>query len=245
MEDKIENVRKIIKNAKKIVFFGGAGISTASGIPDFRGKEGLYRIKSEYGVSYEEMLSHTYYKENPFNFFKFYKTSMIHSVAKPNAAHIALADFEKSHQNCLTVVTQNIDGLHQKAGANNVIELHGSVHRNYCELCHTFYSLDEIMNMNIVPKCPKCGGTIKPDVVLYEEPLDQDNIYSATKAFESADVVIIGGTSLNVYPAAGLVSYYRGKHIILINLEKTQADQYAEYVFHDDITKVLPELLKG
>jgi NAD-dependent deacetylase len=226
------------------VFFGGAGISTASGIPDFRGKEGLYRLKSEYGVGYEEMLSHTYYKEQPFNFFKFYKTCMIHPLAKPNAAHIALANFENNNPFKLTIVTQNIDGLHQKAGSNNVIELHGSVNRNHCEICHSFYSLKEIMNMNIVPKCPKCGGIIKPDVVLYEEPLNQDDIINATKAFSQADVVIIGGTSLNVYPAAGLVSYYRGSHIILINLEKTSQDQYAEYVFHEDITEILPKLLE-
>ena len=242
MNTQIEDVREIVKNSKKIVFFGGAGISTASGIPDFRGKDGLYKLKSEYGVSYEEMLSHTYYEFNPSNFFKFYKSSMVHLDAKPNLAHIALAEYEHKYPHKLTVITQNIDGLHQIAGSSNVIELHGSIYRNYCEKCHKAYSLEEIMKLDNVPKC-KCGGKIKPDVVLYEEPLDQNVILSAVNAIENADVLIVGGTSLNVYPAAGLISYFKGKTIVLINYEKTNKDEYANYIFHDDITKILPEIL--
>lgn len=213
----IEKLQKLIDNAKHIVFFGGAGVSTESGIKDFRSKDGLYRLQSKYGRPYEEMLSHTYFMNHTDTFYQFYREFMINTTAKPNAAHKYLAELEKKKE--LTVITQNIDGLHQMAGSRNVIELHGSIHRNYCMDCHEFYSLEDILKMDNTPRCPHCGGIIKPDVVLYEEGLDSSNLYGAIGALERADLLIVAGTSLKVYPASGLIQYYGGRTIVVINKE--------------------------
>ncbi|MGN1295659.1 MAG: NAD-dependent protein deacylase [Bacilli bacterium] len=239
---KLEVCKKRIRNAKKIVFFGGAGVSTASGIPDFRSPQGLYNIKSKYGIPYEVMLSRTFFEKNPKTFFDFYKNTMINLDAKPNKAHLALADFQKRHHN-IVVITQNIDNLHNQAGSTNVLELHGSEFRNYCTKCHKFFPIEDVKWALDIPQC-ECGGIIKPDVVLYEESLDYSVLEGAMKACQEADVMIVGGTSLNVYPAASLVNFYRGDSLIVINKEGTVADKQADYVFHDDITKVLPLLLE-
>lgn len=216
--DEIKELQDLINNAKKIVFFGGAGVSTESGIPDFRSEKGLYKLKSKYGVQYETILSHDYYENNTLTFFKFYREFMINTTAQPNQAHKYLAKLEKRKD--LWIITQNIDGLHQLAGSKNVIELHGSIHRNYCEKCMKLYSLDEILNKDIIPKCDKCGGIIKPDVVLYQEPLDERVITKAIIKIQEADLLIVAGTSLNVYPAAGLINYFFGDNIVLINKDK-------------------------
>lgn len=242
-DEKVSELNKIIKNAKKVVFFGGAGVSTASGISDFRSEKGLYNIKSKYGTSYEEMLSHEYFFNHPLIFYKFYKEAMINKSAKPNLAHIALSKFEKDYPDKLTIITQNIDNLHQLAGSKNVLELHGSVYRNNCLQCGEFYDVDFILNSNNLPICPKCGGLVKPDVVLYQEQLNEEILDKAIRACTEADVMIVGGTSLMVYPAAYLIQYFYGKTLIMINKQVTQYDSFANYVFHDDITKVLPLLL--
>lgn len=235
----VAKLKDVIKTAKKIVFFGGAGVSTSSGIPDFRGEKGLYAIKSEYGVSYETMLSHSYYVDYPETFFDFYKKKMLFPDALPNKAHTCLVKLEEMGKD-VSVVTQNIDGLHQLAGSKKVIELHGSVLRNYCEKCHTFFDLDHIINSKAVPLCSKCGGRVKPDVVLYEEPLDSQSIQEAVEAIAKADLIIVGGTSLNVYPAAGLIRYRKqGSCLTIINYERTNYDSYADIVIHDDIGKTL------
>lgn len=216
--DEIKELQDLINNAKKIVFFGGAGVSTESGIPDFRSEKGLYKLKSKYGVPYETILSHDYYENNTLTFFKFYREFMINTSAQPNQAHKYLAKLEKRKD--LWIITQNIDGLHQLASSKNVIELHGSIHRNYCEKCMKLYSLDEILKKDIIPKCDKCGGIIKPDVVLYQEPLDERVITKAIIKIQEADLLIVAGTSLNVYPAAGLINYFFGDNIVLINKDK-------------------------
>ena len=220
MEEKIIELANAIKKAKKIVFFGGAGVSTESGIRDFRSKEGLYNLKSKYGVNYETILSHTYYEYNKEIFFKFYREFMINKEAKPIFAHIFLAKLENEYHKNIKIITQNIDNLHQEAGSKNVIELHGSIMRNYCEKCARFYSLEDILKMDNIPICPKCGGYIKPDVVLYEEGLDTNVITKALISLQEADLLIIGGTSLNVYPASSFISYFFGDNIFLINKEK-------------------------
>ena len=219
MENYINEIKTLIENAKSIVFFGGAGVSTESGIKDFRSKDGLYRLHSKYGKPYEVMLSHSYFEENVDTFYEFYKEFMI-TNAKPNDAHKFLAFLENVKHKKVTIITQNIDGLHQIAGSKNVIELHGSIHRNYCEKCMKLYSLDEILNKDIIPKCDKCGGIIKPDVVLYQEPLDERVITKAIIKIQEADLLIVAGTSLNVYPAAGLINYFFGDNIVLINKDK-------------------------
>ena len=219
-DEKIIKLEKAIKNAKNIVFFGGAGVSTESGIKDFRSKDGLYNLKSKYGVNYETILSHSYYEYNKDIFFKFYREFMINKEAKPNFAHLFLAKLENEYHKNITIITQNIDNLHQEAGSKKVIELHGSIMRNYCEKCAKFYTLDEILKMDNIPICPKCGGFIKPDVVLYEEGLDTNTITKALIALQEADLLIIGGTSLNVYPASSFISYFFGDNIFLINKEK-------------------------
>lgn len=216
--DEVKELQDLINNAKKIVFFGGAGVSTESGIPDFRSEKGLYKLKSKYGVPYETILSHDYYENNTLTFFKFYREFMINTTAQPNHAHKYLAKLEERKD--LWIITQNIDGLHQLAGSKNVIELHGSIHRNYCEKCMKLYSLDEMLNKDIVPKCDKCGGIIKPDVVLYQEPLDERVICKAIIKIQETDLLIVAGTSLNVYPAAGLINYFYGNNIVLINKDK-------------------------
>ncbi|NLY82719.1 MAG: NAD-dependent protein deacylase [Clostridiales bacterium] len=237
-----KRLEKIIEASNDIVFFGGAGVSTESNIPDFRSEEGLYNAKQEYGKTPEEMISHSFYKNNTAMFFDYYKSNLIYREAKPNKAHMALASLEKEGK-LKAIVTQNIDGLHQAVGSKTVYELHGSVMRNYCSKCNDFYSLDFIMDEkncnNQVPICPKCGGVIKPDVVLYEEALNQEIIENAVKAIASADTLIVGGTSLVVYPAAGLISYFRGKNMVLINKSQTPYDGKADLVINDSIGKVM------
>ena len=217
MDEKIKKLQELRDSSNRIVFFGGAGVSTESGIKDFRSKDGLYNLHSKYGVSYEEMLSHTYFFRHTETFYKFYREFMINTTAKPNAAHLYLAELEKKKH--LTVVTQNIDGLHQLAGSKNVLELHGSIHRNTCLSCYEHYSLEDILKMDTVPKCPHCGGLIKPDVTLYEEQLDMAVLNEAVHQIAHADLLIIAGTSLRVYPASGLIHYYNGKNIVVINKE--------------------------
>ena len=227
-----EQLRKIIDNSVNIVFFGGAGVSTESGIPDFRSVDGLYHQK--YKLSPETILSHS-------DFYDFYREKMICTSARPNKAHIALAKLEQQGK-LKAVVTQNIDGLHQAAGSKKVYELHGSVRRNYCMKCRQFYDITAITESSGIPECT-CGGTIKPDVVLYEEGLDDDVVTGAVNAIHQADVLIIGGTSLNVYPAAGFLQYFRGSKIVLLNKSETAFDNNADLVIRDPIGKVLGEVV--
>ena len=237
-----ERLKKIIDESNNIVFFGGAGVSTESNIPDFRSETGLYNAKKEYGMSPEQMISHSFFMSNTETFFDYYKKNMIYRDAKPNKAHKALAYLEKTGK-LKAIVTQNIDGLHQKAGSKVVYELHGSVHRNFCMKCHKDYDLDFVLDeancKNRVPICPVCGGIIKPDVVLYEEMLDDDCINGAVNAISKADTLIVGGTSLVVYPAAGLIHYFHGKNLVLINKQPTQYDSKATLVINDAIGKVM------
>lgn len=235
-------VKTVIDESEKIVFFGGAGVSTESNIPDFRSESGLYQAVSQYGQSPETMLSHSFFMNHMDTFFDYYKNNLIYQDAKPNKAHEVLARLEQEGK-LTAVVTQNIDGLHQLAGNKNVYELHGSVLRNYCMDCNAFYDLDYVMNPEHcegdIPKCETCGGVIKPDVVLYEEALDEDVISGAVNAISKADTLIVGGTSLVVYPAAGLINYFRGNNLILINKSQTQYDDRATLVVNDAIGKVL------
>ena len=240
MNTQISKLTKILKDSNNIVFFGGAGVSTESNIPDFRSSNGLWSEKLKINLTPEQLVSHTMYMRYPEEFFKFYKEKLIYPDAKPNAAHIALAKLEKMGK-VKAVVTQNIDGLHQAAGSKNVYELHGSVLRNYCMKCHDFYDEKFILESEGIPTCPKCGGKVKPDVILYEEGLDNSTIRGAVNAIANADTLIIGGTSLVVYPAAGLIDYFRGKNIVLINKSSTSADNKANLVIHDAIGKVLAQ----
>ena len=226
-------LQEIIDDSKRIVFFGGAGVSTESGIPDFRSVDGLYN--QQYAYPPEQIISHSFFVRNPEEFYRFYRDRMIYEDAKPNAAHLKLAKLEKRGV-LSAVVTQNIDGLHQMAGSKNVIELHGSIHRNYCTKCGKFYPLSAITESSGIPKC-SCGGTIKPDVVLYEESLKSEDIEGAVSEISAADTLIIGGTSLVVYPAAGLVRYFNGKHLVVINKSEINAGN-AELVINDSIGKV-------
>ena len=219
-------------------------ISTASGIPDFRSSNGLWNEKLKINFTPEQLVSHTFFMRYPDEFFNFYKAKLIYPNAKPNGAHIALAKLEEMGK-LKAVVTQNIDGLHQAAGSKNVYELHGSVLRNYCMSCNAFYDEKFIMESKGIPTCPKCGGKVKPDVVLYEEGLDEDIINGAVRAISAADTLIIGGTSLVVYPAAGLIQYFRGKNLVLINKSTTSADSEANLVIKDDIAKVLSEAVEN
>lgn len=234
----MKSLDEIIKGSKRIVFFGGAGVSTESGIPDFRSTDGLYHMRYEYPP--EEILSHHFYEENPEEFFRFYREKMVCTSARPNAAHVVLARLEKRGV-LRAVVTQNIDGLHQMAGSQNVLELHGSVHRNFCERCGRFYGLSAILDGTGVPRC-ECGGVIKPDVVLYEEPLDEKVVEAAIHQIRLADTLIIGGTSLNVYPAAGLIRYFAGNELVQINRDRTQADSIATLCIHESIGEVLGKI---
>ena len=231
-----EQLQQWIKDSGNVVFFGGAGVSTESGIPDFRSVDGLYSQK--YDQPPETILSHTYFVGHTGDFYRFYRDKMLCLDAKPNAAHQKLAQLERAGK-LKAVVTQNIDGLHQMAGSQAVYELHGSVHRNYCTKCRAFYGADFIQTGEGVPLCPVCGGLVKPDVVLYEEGLDQDTVEGAVRAIARADVLIVGGTSLVVYPAAGLINYYRGNKLVLINRDPTPYDGRADLVIHDSIGKVL------
>lgn len=232
-------LQETIDHSKNVVFFGGAGVSTESGIPDFRSTDGLYNQKYDYPP--EEILSHTFFASHTEAFYDFYRDKMLCLTAEPNAAHKKLAELEQKGK-LSAVVTQNIDGLHQKAGSKNVFELHGSIHRNYCTQCHKFFDADFIANSVGIPICD-CGGIIKPDVVLYEEGLDDATVTGAVDAISSADCLIVAGTSLNVYPAAGFIRYFRGKYFVLINRDVTPADEYADLVIHDSVGKVLSDIV--
>ncbi len=240
MNEQIKEFHSIIQTHNKIVFFGGAGVSTASGIPDFRSVDGLYNQQYDYPP--ETILSHTFYRRYTEEFYRFYHNKMLFPDAKPNAAHLALAKLEEMGK-LTAVITQNIDGLHQAAGSKNVYELHGSVLRNYCEKCGAFYDLNYIMEHAGVPKCSKCQSTVKPDVVLYEEGLDQSIITESIHHIRQADVLIVGGTSLSVYPAAGLVDYFKGDKLIVINMSPTPRDNYADLVIKEPIAEVFSSLL--
>ncbi len=235
-----ERVKRIIDRSGSIVFFGGAGVSTESNIPDFRSESGLYRARSEYGYSPEQMLSHTFFVQKMDVFYDYYKKNLLYPDAMPNKAHIALARLEQESR-LKAVVTQNIDGLHQKAGSRTVYELHGSVHRNYCMDCGEFHDLQYVIDSEGIPRCRKCGGVVKPDVVLYEEGLDENTIISSVRAIENCDTLIIGGTSLNVYPAAGFIQYFRGDNIILINKGETSYDGKPSLVIRVPLGEVLAE----
>ena len=236
-EKEIEELQKIIDDSSRIVFFGGAGVSTESGIPDFRSADGLYH--QEYKYSPEQIISHSFFLRYPEAFYEFYKDKMMYLNAKPNSAHLKLAELEKAGR-LLAVVTQNIDGLHQQAGSKKVYELHGSIHRNYCMKCGKFYDADFIKNSDGVPHC-ECGGIVKPDVVLYEEGLDQNVTQRAVMAISMADTLIIGGTSLVVYPAAGFVDYFHGKHLAVINKSETGKNVNAKLT----INAPIGEIMKG
>ena len=238
MTEEIKKLKELIDGTDNIVFFGGAGVSTESGIPDFRSVDGLYH--QQWDDPPETILSHTYYERYPEKFFAFYRAKLLCEGAKPNAAHLKLAEWEKEGK-LKAVITQNIDGLHQAAGSKNVLELHGSTLRNYCEKCGKFYDVSYIKHSQGVPRCT-CGGRIKPDVVLYEEGLDQDVLEGAVHAIANADVLIVGGTSLTVYPAAGLIRYYRGKKLVLINRDETPYDREADLVIRDPIGAVFAQI---
>ena len=239
----IERLKEAIKESNKIVVFSGAGLSTNSGIPDFRSADGLYNQETNINIRPEEIISHSFFVNNPDYFFNFYFDKMVYLDAKPNLAHKYFAKLEKEGK-VLAVVTQNIDNLHQLAGSKNVIELHGSTERNYCMKCHKYYSLKEVYNeKHMIPHC-SCGGIIKPDVVLYEENLDGDAINKALDAISNADMLIVVGTSLTVYPAAGFVRYFRGKNLVLLNKSETYYDKEATIAIHDDIKNVIEELEK-
>ena len=236
--EKLETLKKWIAESKNIVFFGGAGVSTESGIKDFRSVDGLYRQKFEYPP--EVIISHSFYERKPEYFFNFYREKMLPLGFEPNITHKVLAKWEAEGK-LLAVVTQNIDGLHQKAGSQRVYELHGSVLRNYCTHCRKFHSAEFVKEASGVPRCV-CGGIVKPDVVLYEESLDSDTIEGAVAAIASADLLIVAGTSLTVYPAAGLINYYRGNRLVLINRDATPYDHQANLVFHDALGTIFSQL---
>ena len=239
MDEKWQQLKDWINESDNIVFFGGAGVSTESGIPDFRSVDGLYNQKYKYPP--ERIISHSFYIQNPEEFYRFYKDRMLFPDAKPNAAHKALAKLEQEGK-LKAVITQNIDGLHQPAGSREVLELHGSVLRNYCERCGAFYGLDTILHSTGVPRCPACGGDIKPDVVLYEEGLDEKTLYRAVEYIQEADVLIIAGTSLAVYPAAGLVRYYRGHKLVVINKTPLDRGLGADLVITGAVGETLAQL---
>ena len=239
MAGEVERLQELVDKYDNIVFFGGAGVSTESGIPDFRSVDGLYNQQYDYPP--ETIISHSFYRKNPEEFYRFYKNKMLFPDAQPNAAHKALAKLEQQGK-VRAVITQNIDGLHQAAGSKAVLELHGSVHRNYCTRCGKFFGLSDILGMNGVPRC-ECGGIIKPDVVLYEEGLDQETLQKAVRYIQNAEILIIGGTSLTVYPAAGLIDYYRGKKLGLINKTATPMDERADLVISAPIGEVFERFL--
>ena len=238
----IEKLKKWMQESQSMVFFGGAGVSTESQIPDFRSDDGLYQAQSEFSYRPEEMLSHDFLINHADVFFKYYHSYILHPNAQPNPAHEALAEWEKKG-NLSGVITQNIDGLHQLAGSQNVMELHGSVHQNYCVDCKASYSLAFMVEAEGIPTCPKCGGMVRPDVVLYGEALNQAVTEAAVEAIRQADLLIIGGTSLVVYPAAGLLRYYKGERLVLINKEPTRMDKKADLIFREPIGEVLKQTL--
>lgn len=239
MTDMIRELNDIVQKYDNIVFFGGAGVSTESGIPDFRSVDGLYHQQYDYPP--ETILSHTFYRRKPEEFYRFYRNKMLFTDALPNAAHLKLAELE-ARGKVRAVITQNIDGLHQAAGSKVVLELHGSVLRNYCEECHAFYDLDYIINSTGVPTCAKCGGPVKPDVVLYEEGLDDKTIRDSIRYINEADVLIIGGTSLAVYPAAGLIDYFKGDKLVVINKAPTPRDKHADLLIQEPIGQVFAQI---
>ncbi|MGN1191278.1 MAG: NAD-dependent protein deacylase [Dorea sp.] len=237
-EAEVAKLQEIIDDSRNIVFFGGAGVSTESHIPDFRSADGLYHQKYKYTP--EQIVSHSFFVRNTKEFYEFYKTKMMFLDAKPNPAHLKLAELEKSGK-LSAVITQNIDGLHQAAGSKNVQELHGSIHRNYCQKCHKFYDAAYVKNSEGIPRCT-CGGLIKPDVVLYEEGLDSDIIQNSIRAISNADTLIIGGTSLVVYPAAGFIDYFRGKHLVVINKGATAREVGAELTIAAPIGEIFGQI---
>lgn len=237
--NELETLKSWVENSNNVVFFGGAGVSTESNVPDFRSADGLYNLKYDYPP--ETIISHSFYMRNPKEFYRFYKDRMLYPDAKPNPAHLALAKLEEEGR-LKAVITQNIDGLHQAAGSKKVLELHGSVHRNYCTSCGKFYDMNAVLEQDGVPYC-SCGGRIKPDVVLYEESLDSDVIEECLRYISNADVLIIGGTSLTVYPAAGFIHYYNGKKLVLINKSATPMDRQANLVINQPIGQVMSMFL--
>jgi len=237
---KIEQLQEIINSSDNIVFFGGAGVSTESGIPDFRSESGIFKSLEKYGDTPENLVSHSYYLDQTEEFFNYYKENLVFKDAEPNPAHLKLAELEKAGK-LKAVITQNIDGLHQKAGSKEVLELHGSIHRNYCQICNKNYDLDYILKSEGIPRCD-CGGIIKPDVVLYEEPLNNAILNFAVDYISQADTLIIGGTSLVVYPAAGLINYFNGKNLVLINKSETPYDNLATLVINDAIGETLGQI---
>lgn len=242
----IEKLSRLIKDSSNTVFFGGAGVSTESGIPDFRSDTGLYSARQVYGYSPEDLLSYTFFKTKPELFYRYYRENLITADAVPNDAHTALAELEHCGK-LQTVITQNVDGLHQMAGSSNVLELHGSNMRQYCVSCGEQYSLEYILkcfDSVPIPRCEKCGGIVRPDVVLYEEPLDNSVMKAAMDAITNAGLLIVGGTSLSVYPAAGLLQYFIGSSLVLINKSPTPADRNAQLVIHNSIGKTLGEVMK-
>ena len=239
MEEKLEILKQWVNESARMVFFGGAGVSTESGIPDFRSVDGLYHQQYDYPP--ETILSHTFYMRKPEEFYRFYRAKMLAPDAKPNAAHRKLAQWEQEGK-LSAVVTQNIDGLHQAAGSRKVYELHGSVRRNHCRKCGAFYDLDYMLRTTGIPRCEKCGGIIKPDVVLYEEGLDQATLNGAVRAIGNADLLIVGGTSLTVYPAAGLIDYHDGDRLVLINRSVTPLDSRADLLIQGSIGEIFSQL---
>ncbi len=239
--NKIEKLQEIIYASDNIVFFGGAGVSTESGIPDFRSESGIFKSLEKYGDTPERLVSHSYYLEHTDKFFSYYKDCLIFPEAEPNSAHYTLARLEKEGK-LKAIITQNIDGLHKKAGSKNVLELHGSVYRNYCEICKKEYDLNFILESEGIPHCT-CGGIIKPDVVLYEEALDMNILNKSAQYIMSADTLIVGGTSLVVYPAAGLINYFKGKNLVLINKSKTDYDLLASLVINEAIGETLNKII--
>lgn len=239
--DKYELLKKMIDESHSIVVFTGAGISVPSGIPDFRGADGIYNQKTKINHRPEEIISHSFFVEHTDLFYDFYKEKMCYPNAKANIAHKFFADLSKKGKN-VTIVTQNIDGLHQEAGSNRVYELHGSIHRNYCENCGRLFGLQYVLNSKGIPLCDKCHGIVKPDVVLYEEPLDSSTIELAISAIMTCDTLIIVGTSLTVYPAAGFIRYFRGRNLIVINKQETSYDNMCDLVFNEDVTNVIKKI---
>lgn len=242
LQENIEQLRLIIKAANNIVFLGGAGVSTASGIPDFRSEDGIYRTKKLYGHPPEKIISRSFFHTNTPKFYDFYRNELVFQEKEANLAHKALTELEAVGK-LKWIITQNIDGLHQSSGSINVLELHGSIYRNYCVKCRKAYDLDFIMASISEPRCIECGGIVKPDVVLYEEGLDDQILDQSVKAVSEADVFIIGGTSLNVYPAAGLIRYFKGKHIVLINKGQTPFDSDVDLLIRGDIGYVLAQAI--
>ena len=238
MKNQYEEFKKMINEAHSIVVFTGAGISVPSGIPDFRSADGIYNQKTKIKASPEEIISHSFFMSHTEDFYEFYKEKMCYPKAEPNAAHKYFADLEKKGKNVI-VVTQNIDGLHQKAGSKYVYELHGTIHQNFCMKCGRLFGLDYVMNSKGVPHCDKCGGIVKPNVVLYEEGLDEDTIQRSISAIMTCDLLIIIGTSLRVYPAAGFIRYFRGRYLVVINKDSTSYDSNCDLVFNEDVINVI------